>query len=368
MLKQIIEINDLVNLWDLNQDRRNEKIKILKQWEKELNQREFQTLLKICHKFNYYSESLAAEAYKNIFEDQASKRNNFNEFLQNSLFFPLRRKGRIESSIDMLSSFRLVNEIDANNIKVECVSEFLEKYKTNFEYTRDKVVENDSTVKELEKSIYVLRENLKIHSDNNRVRDKIEKRISKLEEDRKYRIDDSESLGEIFYEEFLSVQNLIIIDDFIGTGDSVIKFLKKINNVISGSKIDINLFLWVIEASKSGLEAIEEKAIDLNINIQVSYYKESINVLAEEIVFSNEEIDDVKKLIRNINEYYRLTQSGYSMNHAIASFVNAPNNNLTLLSEESSTWTPLFLRTKRNKKKRKFSKTEMKDTLNFIRH
>lgn len=56
MLKQIKDINELVLMWDLDENLRNEKLSTLMKWKEDLDEEEFEIVLKICNYFNYYSE------------------------------------------------------------------------------------------------------------------------------------------------------------------------------------------------------------------------------------------------------------------------------------------------------------------------
>jgi hypoxanthine phosphoribosyltransferase len=367
MSKQIKDINELVLTWDLNQELRNKKLEILKIWEKKLEKNDFETVLKICSNFNYYSESLTAQAYKEVFNNNASKINMFDTFLEQSLFLPLRRKERIESAVDMFSSFRLVNKLDANKTHVNGPADYLEKYKASKDYNSKIVKECDQEDDKHAAAIQILRKQIEAHSENQKVRSAIEKRIIKIQAIKTKRQQRIEKSVQEFHQNYLLVKKLIIIDDFIGTGDSVSKLLNEIHRILSDSGISIKLYLWVIEASESGMKMIKEKAEEFGIEIDISFYKKSIDVLAEDIIFSSDNIDEVKELIKKINKQIGMKPGPFCKNHAIASFVNAPNNNLTLLSEGNSNWTPLFLRTNRNIVQRNMSSTELKDTLQFLR-
>lgn len=367
MLNQLKSFYELVQLWDLEQEERDHKIEIFQMWEKILKKDEFETILKICNNFNYYSYKLTAEAYKTIFDKNTCNIDKAETFVENSLFFPLRKKERVESAVDMFSSFRLVNNIDANRTKMMCPADYLNQYKNSIVKLKQFVKENDQKNIEYKETLQNLNNQLTLNQKNKIISKKIKKRIDSLQ----IKLANRENLLnkniENFSENYLTVKNMIIIDDFIGTGDSVISFLKKIGNIIIDSDIEIKIYLWVIEASESGIKAIEETVKQLGIDFNISFYKESIDVLEEDKVFSTENISGVKEIIKNINKQNKLRPSRYCKNHAIASFVNAPNNNLTLLSEESSTWTALFVRTKRNKVERKISSTALKEAYAFLR-
>ncbi|MED4562274.1 phosphoribosyltransferase-like protein [Bacillus altitudinis] len=367
MLNQLKSFYELVQLWDLEQEEKDQKIEIFQMWEKILKEDEFETILKICNNFSYYSYKLTAEAYKTIFDKNTCNIDKVEKFIESSLFFPLRKKERVESAVDMFSSFRLVNNIDANRTKMVCPTEYLNQYKKSIVDLKQFVNENDEKNIEDKETIQNLNNQLILNKKNKIISKKLKKRINFLQNNLAKRENSLNKNIENFSENYLTVKNMIIIDDFIGTGNSVISFLEKIGNIIMGSDIEIKIYLWVIEASESGIKAIEKIVEELGIDFNISFYKESIDVLEEDKVFSTENISGVREIIKNINKQNKLRPSKYCKNHAIASFVNAPNNNLTLLSEESSTWTALFLRTKRNKVERKISSTALKEAYEFLR-
>ncbi|WP_284037066.1 hypothetical protein [Neobacillus sp. 114] len=360
--EQINDANELVLKWDLGEVQRNEKLDTLMKWETQLEREEFQTILRICNVFNYYSEKLTAQIFKIIFEENFSSL-----FIEHSKFMPLRRKDRVESAVDMFLSFTRINKIDVNRTNLNGPADFLKKYKARKEYLSKMVKENDIEDSKDNAKILNLQNEIKDQSKNQRLQSKIQKQISKVQARKDKRQLRSKELVEEYHLNYYSVKNMIIIDDFIGTGTSVVKLLKEINRIIGNSEISINIIFCVIEASETGIKEIEEVAKKLGIQIQIKFYEKSTDVLAENIVFSSDNINGVKEMIKNINRKNRLKVSTYCKNHAIASFVNAPNNNLTLLSEESSSWTALFLRTKRKVDNREVSSDELKDTMQSLR-
>ena len=353
-------------MWDLDEKLRNEKLSILMRWKKDLEEKEFEIVLKICNQFNYYSEKKSALVYKSVFEEKICSRENFDEFIKKSIFMPLRRKDRIESAIGMLFNFIHVNNIDVNRTNVNGPIDYLKKYKANKE-SASKFVEKFDQENSADKAAILNLQEKKAIQSNTRIKSKIEKKISEVQVRKDKREKRLEEVGKEYTEKYYSVKNLIIIDDFIGTGDSVVKLLNKIGEITKDSGIDVKLYFLVIEASKSGMEVIEETAKRLNIEIKICFYKISTNVLEEDMVFSSDNKDEIKKLIKDINKKNKLRDSMYCMNHAIASFINAPNNNLTLLSKENLYWKALFLRKKRNKDREEKDSTELKDAMQYLR-
>ncbi|MDA1846752.1 hypothetical protein PDL09_06065 [Bacillus cereus] len=366
MLKQIKDINELVLMWDLDGNLRNEKLSTLMKWKEDLEEEEFEVVLKICNHFNYYSERKTAHVYKSVFEEKICSMESVDVFIKKSMFMPLRRKDRIESAIGMLLSFIYLNNIDVNRTNVNGPVDYLKKYKDKKESASKIVEECDQEDSVDDAAILNLQEKSAIQS-NQKVKSKIEKQISGLQARKAKRAKRLNALVKEYDEKYHSVKNLIIIDDFIGTGQSVIKLLNQIGEITKDSDIGTKLYFLVIEASKSGMEEIEKTAKRLNIEIQISFYKISTDVLEENMVFSSDNIDQIKEMISNINKKNKLRKSEYCRNHAIASFINAPNNNLTLLSKENANWKALFLRKTRNNDREEKDSDELKDAMQSLR-
>lgn len=361
------KIDIIVENWDLSDEQRKHKREILEEWRNLVkDEYEFNDLLAICQNFNYYSEKLTADAYKVIYENFKTSKENFGEFINKSMFMPLRRKERMESSVDMFSNFRLVNNLEANRTYVDGPTSFLTYYENSARDLKEKVKRNDSQDEEKRKTIKGLEESLKLYTQDPKINSKITKRIDAIKNDLDKKNEDISKEIDIFNHKYFHIKNIVIIDDFIGTGTSVVKLIKKIHGSLK--RLDIKIYLWVVETSIAGKEEIEEIAKVRGINIEIMYFKISINVLENNTIFSSQYIKTVKSMVKKINQQFGLKDSLFCKNHAIASFVNAPNNNLTLLSDESRKWKAIFFRTKRKERKsEKVNNNELKDILKFLR-
>ncbi|PFZ78743.1 hypothetical protein COL82_09575 [Bacillus toyonensis] len=368
MLTDIDKINDVVNKWDLNEGQKQLKRKILEEWRTCVEDEAiFNDLIKICEGFTYYSERLTAEHYKEIYGEMKKSISNFEEFFDKSIFMPLRRKERMESAVDMFSNFRLANALDANKTYVDGPITFLTRYHRLCNDIQDQMEKHDSHVDKNNKIIAGLKKKLKYNWKDSKVKLKIQKKIEEIESLNKNYTNKLETEVRTFNDKYYHIKNIIIIDDFIGTGESVEKVINKIHEIIN--KYEIHIYLLVLEASASGEQYIKSLAEKKNININIFYSKKSIDVLEENVIFPSGYIISARKMVEEINKKFRLPKKPFCKNHAIASFVNAPNNNLVLLSSGSYSWKPIFLRTNRNEnRKKEIDKKQLNDIMSSIKN
>lgn len=366
--KTDIRIASLVNKWDLSEEKKQSKIKILKSWQLKINNEEkFETILKICDYFRYYSPSLTEDTYKKFWEETKKEYGDFEGFLKTTLFTPLRSRERIESSIDMFSQFRLANSIDANSTFIEGPIVFVRKFKERKNDLKEKITFTKSEEKTLTQQIDILKNSLQTSILDKKTNKKIQKKINTLERKiHALKEQEKSSLNE-FKKKFYYVKNIVIVDDFIGTGNSGEKLVKRLANELKESGITITFHLWVLEASDKGKMLIENAAQSLGIDLKIKFGLISHNVLAENLIFMTSDIPRVRDEINELMKDFKIPRSRYSNNHALASFVNAPNNNLALLSNESDRWEALFLRTKRVEEEKIIEDNdELKDIMQFI--
>ena len=365
--QNMIEIKNVVNRWDISEELKSEKIKILKSWYVQIDDnKKFDIILKICNEFQYYSTSLTASTYEIIFEDIRKELTDFDVFLKSTLFTPLRSKDRIESSIDMFSNFRLANSIDANSTFVDGPIIFIKKFQQSKNSLRKTFESIDSDIElQNDKKIY-LKNKLQYITEINK-RKSISKEIKLIQiEINKLNLSKNKKIKE-FNINYYYVKNIVIIDDFIGTGRSGETLIKDLAQELDGIDIDISFHLWVLEASIDGKKIIEELADSLGIKLDIKSNKISKNVLGENEVFSSDEILMAVETTNSLTKDFNIPRSDFSKNHALASFVNAPNNNLNLLSNESDQWKALFLRIKRgNKSKINTKQNELKDIMKLV--
>jgi len=365
--EDVLTIENVVSKWDVSEELKRNKIEVLESWREKINDAEkFELLLRICNKFEYYSKKLTADTYKFFLEDARKEHDDFDSFLESTLFTPLRTRERLESSVDMLAHFRLANKIDAASTYVEGPVMFIRRYR-KFKEDLKKHFESIAEEKtELEKKVGILNADLQKIEDG-KIIQIIRKRIIEVDT-RLLKLDETlKKLANDYKKHYYYVRSIVIIDDFIGTGSSGKKLVRRLARELEGTDIDISFYLWILETSAIGIEEIERLANSLGVKLKVKFKRISLNVLEGNEVFSSDELQIATKEINSIRINYNIPQSRYSKNHALASFVNAPNNNLALLSNESDQWRALFLRIKRVEKDRKvIDNNELKDIMKDV--
>lgn len=351
------KIINTVSKWDLNKQKANEKTEILTKWERDINDDEtFLILLKICEHFNYYSENKTAETFFALYNKLEITQKEFDLFFEESIFMPLRRKERTETSIQMFVNFMAANNIDAIKTNMDGPLLYLSKYFEEKEVLHKNIKkflqlkeENQSKVEKLEERKQENAKDLKTHRKIGKEQRKYEAEIVREKERLKRTL-------AVVKSKYLDTKNLIIIDDFIGTGDSMMKFFKDCINLIK--VLEVKIYIIVLETSLDGEETILGFAQHNQIDVTIMSGNYSKDVLEKDYIFEKSNVTQVSQKIELLNKKFKINKNIYCKNHAIATYVNAPNNNLTLLSSKSKTWHPIFLRKKKNEKKIKEIKDE----------
>lgn len=331
MEKTSLHIQDIVNKWDLDEESKEIKKNLLSEWETSLEEDLNSTLFEITNEVIYYSEKIVSFCFKNIFPRAIYELNSSNKLivgtdaildkLQNfevgkAYYFPLRKYNRIESSntifINFFNSLGLPDYLGSLD-KVE----FLLEKKQNFE-----------------------------------------KEIQRLEEE-----DDDESLVNFAHanQDLLDFEYLVVVDDFIGSGESLKEYLLSISiyKDLFDEKIVI-LIICVIEISEEAINNLKEFSRENDINFLVVYERISKDILN---VIYNNEIKDSK--VNQLNEFYSeklIYPNEYCINNISVSYINSPNNNVPFIYYETDNWKALFPRkSKSNRKKDK--KNNIKERL-----
>ena len=143
------------------------------------------------------------------------------------------------------------------------------------------------------------------------------------------------------------LDNIIFIDDYIGSGDSVIKYLENVlnnNPDIKKKKIHI-LCLYL---TKSGELALKNYAIDNSLNLKIYHYKHGDKFFKEGHYYSGTDLSsklilynkicDEKYSDSNYRFGYKNIQSLFSINE------DTPNDTLGIFWRKTQNYKPLFTR------------------------
>ncbi|MCC2089248.1 hypothetical protein KRP69_08505 [Mammaliicoccus sciuri] len=132
---------------------------------------------------------------------------------------------------------------------------------------------------------------------------------------------------------------LILIDDYSGTGQSIVDFLNAIQKYIKDLFIEIIIFcVHITEEAESNIKnSLIVSGLECNIlyiNKSSKYFKNKIELEKKFFTFERDIIGSSEKYILG----YKNTQS------LITNYRNTPNNTLSLFWFENDIWKPLFKR------------------------
>lgn len=144
------------------------------------------------------------------------------------------------------------------------------------------------------------------------------------------------------------IKNIVLIDDFCGSGDTVIKFMEnKIDKLIS-----YNIYIIFIHVMQNGEKSIKEFAKENKINLKSLKYKSS-NKIFETDLFSLETIEETKQITEKETESKKINKNifGYKDSQSLVSFFgNTPNNTLAIFWKDTENYNSIFPRKERKRK------------------
>jgi hypothetical protein len=158
-----------------------------------------------------------------------------------------------------------------------------------------------------------------------------------------------------FYHEFnlTTVKNIVLIDDVIGSGDTLINFLIRLElncpELIDGRKIFIFSLINLAKGIDNVLEFAKDNELDINF-VNDSFIDKAFS---NPTIFPNEKSSEegkkiVRKYEKKISSHSRFVM-GYKRSEALVSFFfNTPNNTLTTFWEYDAdkNWFSVFPRDK----------------------
>lgn len=351
-------IKDIVEQMELDSKRLEyEKIEILENWEcEEFTPEIFALILRICSNFHYYSEKKTSNTFYSM-----AKMESFKEILKSddTLYMPLIKKDRVETSIGIFLQF-------INRLGIGTHDTYVGKTKIKLQqiFKAFNDYENKQTlVKDKEKHIELLNNALYKETEDVRIKP-LKKKINKLNSEKNKLQNLENNSLEKNGEDFLYIENIVIVDDFVGTGKSVSEFIVENQQEIK-KLFFINYLFLCIETTEDGLNVINQTLKELEIdNFSIFFYRKAENYIDNDILFDSHEKELLKGALENIQKKYKLYNSDFLANTAIASFMNAPNSNITILSKKNPSWVPLFERKKRDKGSVVFKRSTDKKKIN----
>lgn len=350
--------------WGLSHTEYEQKERILNFWKENTSEVEFEKLCEICINLNYYSAHRAGNALLSALESSEY------DIIKNQdyLVLPLRRATRFETSNALYAPFIFATGIYEDSL----FQTFMDPIKDLFNHILDFEEYYRNTINNID-LLSSKQENLKarILTTNEKAQQKsISKKIRAYEKQVEryyYDIAEKGAYNQIYLDK---INCIVLIDDFIGSGESIKKFFNAHKNMIYAIleyKPDFSFIIVVLECTVLGRTVIEKYSTENNIKINIVNYSVARNIFEEHYIFgSRESVEESKNILSElVNKKGIRILSDYNMNLAVASFINAPNNNFPLLITGNHSWTPLFKRKVKVDKRTDTKESRKNDIINY---
>lgn len=172
-----------------------------------------------------------------------------------------------------------------------------------------------------------------------------------------------QDLTEITPEQWSHIDNILLIDDFSGSGNTITNYLKKCDKIFKQKKIVIIL----VEVMRGALESIRKYADNNQLDIEVVPYQIKDKAFKNEADNTIKGFEELSELLM-IPSY--LIKGQYETESLVAFFNNTPNNTLGMFWYDTNNNNSLFPRKhdkkpswqimKKEKEKREYSHYESK--------
>ncbi|WP_038698329.1 phosphoribosyltransferase-like protein [Paenibacillus stellifer] len=363
VMNQIPQIRDSIcDKWEIgcSQERQNIENKI-RAWIEPVQSDEIvDLLLELLQHFVYYDSYQVTKQFNKLYRhDLLSQFSSEEQLLLDSRFFPVTKDNRKTSSHEIYySNFTMKL---SKNVCLSDVFTFFEKQQWQLPEFENKIMAFDRAKRQKDK-LLSLKTNTSDISDQKSIKKKIDK-LKKQEYSLNAQIDE---ILEKFH--LTQVSNYIFIDDMIGTGETMEKFLKKFVSSFPDNQFikltDITIYLIVLEACEEGVTRINAFCRNYNIRFCLIKNNDHQKAFKADHVYDATCCDNNKEKIRTfersiIRSAYPL---GYSESEALMAFYhNTPNNTLSSFWHEDSQWKGIFPRKKHLKPNSKEKKNAAKN-------
>jgi len=359
------DYKSIVNKWEIEPEKKEDKIATLEKWNEKLSDDEKKIVFKICENIHYYSFSKVAEKIEEVQKKVISVTDNK---IKNVLFLPLKTKSRVESSENIFIpyiNFSGLREITPQNLIIKKSRDFIEEFVDAKNYTKKLITEYIEKTKEYE----LCSDELAKVGDDIAQKKLMENKIRAcLRRTTKINNDLQDFWSNKTYGN--DVQKIIFIDDFLCSASNLYNFLESILPILDKLNLDDELCIdfWFLEKYRPSMGKINNIIGKFKNNVSLNIFSsvDSINFVEQSAELGIKK-EVMIKTIDDISKNYKIpkNQSEYNQNLGIATYTNAPNNNLNFIINESKEWEPLFRRTKMikidNKKKIKEFLLELRE-------
>lgn len=293
-------------------------------------------LINILKSYKYYSEEKIIKCFKEFLNTLDP---DFEEKV--NLFVPFRQRKRFESSNLIFPQF-IIRKVILKNKTADIITDDLIKDIISWKkWKQDKIIEKQNLlqkIKEIEKidDISTIEKTL----------------LKKYKKD--YKNIKIPKQKDSYINRLKDVENLIIFDDFIGTGKSILKFFNEdnIKKIKELEDLNVQIYFMVLETSKQAVQTIEEftKTNNINNNFHL-YYSSEFNIANS----------TQHESIRKIENKLKIKRDDYCIDGLVSTFANTPNNTAPLFWKQRKNWLPLFSRIRENDDDLKLHQKELID-------
>lgn len=145
-----------------------------------------------------------------------------------------------------------------------------------------------------------------------------------------------------------SYKTIIIIDDIMGTGDTLEKYIKYNYDKLLEKEIKF-LYIAVTEEGLAVLKEIKNEYTELNIEL---IYNDLLEKVSKSKILNNDEYRRLTEIEKKVNKKGKKFILGYKGSELLVIFShNVPNNTIRSFWWDDRGWRPLFLRFSNNDRK-----------------
>ncbi|MHA0857529.1 hypothetical protein ACH8E3_11660 [Paenibacillus sp. CMAA1364] len=317
-------------------------------------------LLELLQHFVYYDSNQVTKQFDRLYRDDLlSQFSSEGQLFLDSRFFPVTKDNRKTSSHEIYYS-----NFTMKLSKSVCLSDvftFFEKQKRQLPEFEKKIMALDK-VKRQKDNLISQQTNTSDLSAQKSINKKIDE-LKKQEQSFNARVD---QILEKFH--LTQVSNYIFIDDMIGTGETMEKFLKKFVVSFPDNQFiklnEITIYLIVLEACEEGVLRIDAFLRSHSINFCLIKNNDHRKAFKAEYVYDATCCGINKEKIRTFESGFIRSKYplGYEESEALMAFYhNTPNNTLSSFWHESSQWRGIFPRKKHLKPNNKEKKNAAKN-------
>lgn len=292
-------------------------------------------LTSIEKNFTFYSEhtidNFLRQKYKELILELDDEDNNINSCYISAILN--KDTSTNNSSKELMKEFKRVNELDSN--KILTLEKYINreiKYQEDLKEINEKIERNRNNIYYPKKEMYITRV---------------------------YNIDKAKLITTL-ERELASKDYLIFIDDFSGSGKTIIQFFKFMEDYIPQRVKIIIICVHMMENAENKLKSFFESSKYVE---RVKIYTDTLNPLSRKKVFNHEKMFDLqkKKKLKELKELKALKEElrefetenfekqfalGFEATEAlVATYQNCPNNTFACFwYPDNEKWTPLFSR------------------------